>query len=306
MNDKIKGGLFGLLIGDALGVPYEFHQKSDIPELAAIDFEPPIGFVRSYPKVPVGTYSDDGAQALCLLDSLLAQGGFDLEDFAEKLLDWYEQGLWAVDGIVFDVGVQTAQALLAYKNGTDPHLSGNVLPQGKGNGALMRVLPLALAFQGDDHALVLAAHEQAMVTHGHLTNHVCCALYVLIARYLLAGKTIDEAYPQAVENLRRIYRQMPQYQEELEFTVRPDDPLVGEGTGYVVDALRSALMVVKESDTYAQAVRLAVALGNDTDTTACIAGGLAGIIYGYERLPKEWLAKLRGKKNVEKLLAKMG
>ncbi|HEU4534512.1 MAG TPA: ADP-ribosylglycohydrolase family protein, partial [Polyangiaceae bacterium] len=76
-REGLAGGLVGLLVGDALGVPYEFHRASALPPADAIEMQPPPGFSRSHRGVPPGTYSDDGAQALCLLASLLDRGGFD-------------------------------------------------------------------------------------------------------------------------------------------------------------------------------------------------------------------------------------
>ena len=115
-QDRISGGFYGLLIGDALGVPYEFYEAKKLPSYEEIEMLPPAGFHKTYEEVEAGTWSDDGAQALCLLQSLLDQDGFSLEDFSAKLLSWYEDGMWAVDGKVFDVGVQTAYALRGYKN----------------------------------------------------------------------------------------------------------------------------------------------------------------------------------------------
>ena len=87
--NRIKGGIYGLLIGDALGVPYEFHLKDSIPPIEQIEMTPPDGYQRSHVGVEPGTWSDDGAQALCLLDSLIEKGKFDLIDFSDKLLNWY-------------------------------------------------------------------------------------------------------------------------------------------------------------------------------------------------------------------------
>lgn len=144
VQERITGGMYGLLVGDALGVPYEFYGAEELPPYEEIEMTPPAGFAKTYPDVDAGTWSDDGAQALCLMDSLLKNGGFSLDDYSDALLAWYEEGIWAVDGVVFDVGVQTASALCAYKSGLAPADCGMVNPEGKGNGALMRVLPLAL------------------------------------------------------------------------------------------------------------------------------------------------------------------
>lgn len=301
-TDRIKGGFWGLLIGDALGVPYEFESASQIPCIEKIEFEPPLGFDRTYPGIEPGTWSDDGAQALCLLDSLLTSNNMDIYDFANRLLGWYDTGLWAVENEVFDCGCQTGEALNAYRSGISPKESGMVSPDGKGNGALMRVLPLALWHRGSDEELVRDAHIQSLVTHGHICNQVCCALYCLWARNLLEG--MEDAYERAVNSLRNIYQNNKEYTGELEFAVRPDDEPVGTGSGYVVDSIRSARMLLQYKS-YERVVKEAVALGNDTDTTAAIAGGLAGIRDGIDAIPVRWLDNLREREKAEKLLNKL-
>ncbi|SHO52351.1 ADP-ribosylglycohydrolase family protein [Anaerocolumna xylanovorans] len=303
-RDRILGGLWGLLIGDALGVPYEFNGPENLPGLEQIEYQPPISFVRSHSGVLPGTWSDDGAQALCLLDSLLSCGKMDINDFASRLLQWYNCGLWAVDNKVFDVGNQTARALIAYSNGKPPYESGNIIPDGKGNGSLMRVLPLALWHKGTDEELVNDAHLQSLVTHGHICNQVCCALYCLWARRLLEGHSISEAYSSAVLGLRKIYSEDSKFYYELEWSIRPDEAPIGKGGGFVVDSLRSARMVLA-SDNYEQAVKSAIALGDDTDTTAAIAGGLAGIYFGFDNIPNRWYSELRGKEMVYTLIDKL-
>lgn len=300
-DDKLAGGLYGLLVGDALGVPYEFHAAGEIPPYGEIEMVPPAGFQRAHAGVEAGTWSDDGAQALCLLDSLVTCGAFRLRDFSDRLLAWYQEGKWAVDGLVFDVGIQTGEALHAYRSGSPPEACGLLRPDGKGNGALMRVLPLALWHGGTDRELVLDAHGQCLITHGHLCNQVCCALYCLAARVLLTGVDFDAALRSAVCSLRRIYREMPEYEQELEWSVRPDEPWEGRGSGYVVDCLRSAFMIMKCAAGYEDAVKRAIMLGDDTDTTACVTGGLAGIRFGLSGIPRRWYSALRGKAEVDRL-----
>ena len=296
--DRCKGGLYGLLVGDALGVPYEFHSAEQIPPYDKIEMKPPLGFRRAHSTVKPGTWSDDGAQALCLLDSLITCGEFQLKDFSDRLLAWYQEGLWAVGGLVFDIGIQTGEALNAYRAGKAPEQCGMLRPDGKGNGALMRVLPLALWHTGTAHELVLDAHAQCVITHGNLCNQVCCALYCLVARFLLNGVACQPAIERAVAVLREIYEEMPAYEQELEWSVRPDEPWIGQGSGYVVDCLRSAFMILLRTASYEEAVRQAILLGGDTDTTACVTGGLAGILYGFDAIPKRWYAALRGKEEV--------
>src|SRR5260370_10933141 len=164
--ERIEGGLVGLVVGDALGVPFEFHAPEELPGGDEIEFTPPPDFQRAHGRTPPGTWSDDGAQALCLLDSLLACGRFDAEDFGRRLVRWYEEGYLAVDNRVFDVGITTSRALQAIRAGTPALHAGPNHESANGNGALMRVLPLALWHQGPDAGLIADAQTQSRVTHG--------------------------------------------------------------------------------------------------------------------------------------------
>jgi ADP-ribosylglycohydrolase len=297
--ERIEGGLIGMLVGDALGVPYEFHAPEALPPQTAIEFDPPAGFHRAHAGTPPGTWSDDGAQALCLLDSLLACGRLDVADFARRLLRWYDEGHLAVDGRVFDIGIQTGRALRRLRGGV-PARDAGADPEAKGNGSLMRVLPLALWHRGSDAELVADAQAQSRVTHGALTCQVCCALYCLWARRVLAAT--DDPWAEAVAALRTIYEEGTEERRELEWSIRPDDPPEGHGGGYVVDCVRSARLSIAQGD-YEAAVKAAVALGNDTDTTACVAGGIAGLRDGVTAIPARWRDALRGRELLAPLLS---
>ncbi len=301
-HERIAGGLWGLLVADAVGVPYEFHQPHDLPPRDALEMVPPPGFRRAHAQVPPGTWSDDGAQALALLASLLACGTLDLDDFGQRLVAWYQTGYLAVDQLVFDVGVQTAQAIRTLMSGVPAHAAGPQHEQANGNGSLMRVLPLALWHRGSDAELVRDAHTQSLVTHGHLRAQVCCALYCLWARRLVDA--VPDAWESAVSSLRNIYGSNSAAYAELEQYIRPDDPPEGRGSGYVVDCLHSARMAVALGP-YEEVVKAAIALGHDADTTACVAGGIAGIRDGVAAIPQRWLQQLRGKEMVEPLLQQL-
>jgi ADP-ribosylglycohydrolase len=302
LHERIAGGVWGLLVGDSLGVPYEFHQPHDLPPPYALEMAPPAAFQRAHAGVPPGTWSDDGAQALALLASLLDRGQLDLDDVGQRLVAWYTHGYLAVDRHVFDVGVQTSQAIRAMLAGTPAQAAGLSHEHANGNGSLMRVLPLALWHQGSDAALVRDAHLQSQVTHGHLRAQVCCALYCLWARRSL--QAVPDPWQAAVTTLRAIYGPAAPAAVELEWHVRPDEPAAGRGSGYVVDCLHSARMVISTGG-YEDVVKAAIALGHDTDTTACVAGGIAGIRDGISAIPVRWMQALRGKAMVEPLLQRL-
>ena len=300
--ERLEGGLLGLLIGDALGVPYEFHPPQDLPALDKIEFSPPSGFRRAHASVPPGTWSDDGAQALVLLASLLDQDGLDLDDFGQRLVAWYQDGYMAVGGVVFDVGIQTSKALQTIMNGTPAASAGARDEMANGNGSLMRVLPLVLWHQGSDQELVELAHQQSLPTHGHRRSQICCALYCLWARNLLQER--PQPWQNAVATLRTVYSEGSPEIQELESKVHPDQPPGGGGSGYVVDCLHSARWAVQAGN-YEQVVKAAISLGHDTDTTACVAGGIAGIRDGVKAIPQRWQAQLRGQALIQPLLARL-
>ena len=307
-SDARIGGLIGLLVGDALGVPFEFKTPSLLPPRELIDMTPPPGFRRSHAGVPVGTWSDDGAQALCLLASLLECGQFSLTDFSGRLVSWLDDGYMAVDGDVFDCGVQTAAAIGRLRDGVPPHESGGASERENGNGPLMRLLPLALWHAGSDEELVRDAHLQSLPTHGHPRSLVACAFYCLIVRGYLTAKA--DSWTWADQRLEEIYTVLPDERERSELLneldvlrrfPKTDQP---RGTGYVLDTLWSARKAL-EGDSFEDVARTAILFGHDTDTTAAVACGLAGIRHGIDGIPVRWLAQLRGFETVEPLISRL-
>lgn len=298
---RLRGGLYGLLVGDALGVPYEFHDACSIPAATQIEMVPPAGFERAHAGVPPGTWSDDGAQALALLDALLRDRKLDLDTFSMNLLDWAHRGAFTPDGCVFDIGLQTQRAFHALNAGVQPAEAGPSDERDNGNGSLMRCLPVVLVASSPDEAIRLA-RKQSLITHGHMRAQLCCALYCLVGLEIVDGQCAPDAVRAAEDELLARYGNTV---EELELKVvldgRFDAP---QGSGYVVDSLWSAIHCLLSTSSYEDCVKRAVSLGNDTDTTAAIAGGLAGLFYGEKAVPERWLNALRGRDIVEGWLSR--
>lgn len=268
---------------------------------------PPVGFRRAHVGVPPGTWSDDGSQALCLLASLVECGKFSLPDFSARLLRWLDHGYMAVDGEVFDCGIQTAEALAHMRAGVPPRESGGSDEYSNGNGSLMRLLPLALWHSGSDTNLVRDAHLQSLPTHAHPRSLVACAFYCLVARGYL--NRLRDPWVWADRRLADIYHDWPNLQERRtlldELDVLRSFPKTEQprGSGYVLDTIWSAHKAMKE-DSFEDVVKTAIMFGNDTDTNAAVAGGLAGARYGLAGIPARWLAQLRGFELVEPLIAR--
>ena len=298
-QDSIAGGLIGLLVGDALGVPYEFHEPENLPSIFDLEFEPPQGFQRAHASVKPGTWSDDGAQALCLLASLLHCQKLEPEDLGNRFINWYEHGYLAVDNHVFDVGIQTANAIRKLMRGIPALEAGGTDEYAQGNGSLMRVLPLTLWHRGSDADLVQDAHDQSRVTHAHVIVQACCALYCLWARRTLENDL--EPWNAALESLRAIYATQPEYLYALKTGILGKQNAPTRGTGYVIDCLFSAKWALEQGG-FEIVVKAAISLGHDTDTTACVAGGIAGIRDGINAIPERWRSSLGGQVDLKPLL----
>ncbi len=305
LSDRLEGGILGLLVGDALGVPYEFHGPEEIPEF--VEMDPPHGFNRAHPGIAPGTWSDDGAQALALLDSLLERKGLNEADLGTRLCKWLFEGDYSVDANTFDAGLQTRRALEVVHAGglgvvTRP--LNDTSEHSQGNGSLMRSLPLALWHKGDQVRLLPLTFTQSAMTHWHLNTHLCCAIYCFWAQNILNGENATSGWFAAITSLERILEeQKSPARQFLDTITRWNDP--PRGTEHVIDALLSASHVVRNTDDYESAVRAAIALGNDTDTTACIAGGIAGVLYGKQSIPRRWREELRGREIYRPLLEEL-
>jgi ADP-ribosylglycohydrolase len=296
----MEWGILGLLVGDALGVPYEFTKPEKIPPLKEIEYTPPKGFKRAH-NVPPGTWSDDGSQALCVLDAVLNAGKDEtIEDaVGHRLLDWRDNGFMAVDGKVFDIGITTNSALLKIARGVPAAEAGMKGENTHANGSLMRTLPVALL--GDQDQIVRAAMGQSRVTHAETIPMLCCALYGLWAHHLSENRLkAHQSWNLALDSLHRL---VPKGLLSANIMLIEHWRGQPSGSGYCIDSLHSTKLALERGTDYESVVRHAIALGNDTDTTACIAGGLAGI--KYQAIPQRWLDGLRGRDILDPLLKKL-
>jgi ADP-ribosyl-[dinitrogen reductase] hydrolase len=302
--ERLAGAVWGHLIGDAVGVPYEFKSADQI---TTVEFRG-----HGTHHQPPGTWSDDGALMLALLDSLLRERGprdavFDTTDQASRFLAWVDAGAYTPDGDgKFDIGGATSTALSRMRQGTTPEAAGGTGEKDNGNGSLMRILPLALVERDlSDADVVDHAHRSSAITHGHPIAQAACALYVLTARQLLAGHARGESISLAEGTLRQSYHQRPDIAMRLHALDTLEAWSGRSGRGYVVDSFWSAWDAFAGAKSYRDTIERAVRYGHDTDTTACIAGGLAGLRWGLEGIPLDWRGGMRGKATVEPLIDRL-
>ena len=293
LDDRLAGGVWGHLVGDAMGVPYEFQPPQPLHEIRW-------GRHATHVAQPPGTWSDDGGLMLALLDSLV-RGSFDTADQGRRALDWW-LGTGYKPGSIFDIGVITRESLERIRTGTAPEEAGGGGEHDNGNGSLMRILPIALVgHRASDAQLIAQATRASSLTHRHPRSMVTCAIYVLAARSLLHGardraRVLAEAFDAVAANVGDY--EVTELKVVKSYSART-------GSGYVVDCFWSAWDAFAGGSSYSEVVKRAIAYGDDTDTTACVAGGLAGTYWGRSGIPDQWLNDMRGRDIVDPILAKL-
>ncbi|MDR6085602.1 ADP-ribosyl-[dinitrogen reductase] hydrolase [Chryseobacterium sp. SORGH_AS909] len=307
MKNTVKAGIFGICIGDALGVPVEFRSREQLKRS-------PVTTMRSMGshRQPAGTWSDDSSLTLCLTDSLCK--GYDLEDMALKFLQWYNEEIWTPYGRVFDIGIATSQAIQRIGKGIVPTLCGGYSEFDNGNGSLMRILPLAFYLKDEENieSLYQTVKEVSSITHGHFRSVFACFVYVVFAIELIKGKNKKEAYIYTQRMALEFAESQRFNPKEIQLFARilcndisqyPENEI--SSSGYVLHSLEASLWCFLNSGSYSESVLKAVNLGEDTDTTGAITGGLAGLYYGFEGIPEEWIEVLARKEDIEKLCRKL-
>lgn len=307
MKNKIKSGLIGLAVGDALGVPVEFESRAFLKQNPVTKM---IGFGTHHQ--PLGTWSDDSSLTFCLAESLCT--GYDLSNIATNFVKWYSQAFWTAHGKVFDIGIATRTAIHNIGKGHLPELCGGFEEKDNGNGSLMRILPLAFyLYKEKDIAVIYQkVKEVSSITHAHFRSVLACFIYVIYCLEILDGKNKTESYHGMQLKVKAFLKENKFIPNEIKLFDRILDNDISKyseneiySSGYVLHSLESSLWCFLHSNSYEETVLKAVNLGNDTDTTGAISGGLAGIYYGIENIPENWIAVLVRKNDIESLAEKL-
>lgn len=293
LDDRITGVLVGAAVGDALGVPYELVDPPltwpNRPQMLG-------GGLGDYAP---GEYSDDTQMAWCiarvLADGLDLRTDAGLDSVASRFLQWRRDAT--------DIGTQTAAVLDATERAARfggygygyrmRHAAAELhrrTGRTAGNGSLMRTAPVALAYLDDVTAMADAARRVSDLTHHDPVAGDACVIWCAAIRWGVLQGTVGGIYDGVAlipEERRSQWRQwIEQATTQAAGTFNPN--------GYVVPALQAAWSAVSRSSTYAGTVTAAVRAGHDTDTVACIAGALAGAVYGRSAIPQKWRRDVMG------------
>jgi ADP-ribosyl-[dinitrogen reductase] hydrolase len=280
---KIKAGICGFVVGDALGVPAEFSSRETLQKN-------PVKTITGYGtyNMPPGTYSDDTSMTLATMSSICNKKTIDYEDIQSEFLEWLLNGKYTQYGETFDYGNTTYESLLRFKNGFEALNCGGVSERDNGNGSLMRILPLAFIHDIDYETI----ENISGLTHGHLRSKIACVFYVELAKSMISDNlTIKEHVKIACDKIRKHYKDS----EELKHFERIFNDDLKENiksSGYVIDTLESVIYCLETTYNYKDSALKAVNLGGDTDTIAAVCGGLSGIYYGFDSIPIDWLNQI--------------
>ena len=306
LNQSIKSALFGVAIGDALGVPVEFKSREDLHQKPVTDM---MGY-GTYNQPP-GTFSDDSSMTFCLAEALTHN--FDLQEIGQNFVKWYREKFWAARGEIFDIGIATREAINRLARGEQAEFAGNTESESNGNGSLMRILPLLFYIK---HFSISERYEitkkVSSITHGHIRSVISCFYYLEFSREILLGKDKFEIYQKLQTEISGFLNSLSINPHEISLfdrLLKDDISELAEheilSSGYVLHSLEASIWCLLTTDNYKEATLKAVNLGEDTDTTAAITGGLAGLLYGFDSIPKSWMDQLARKEDIEDLAERL-
>jgi len=287
IRDRFYGAILGLAVGDALGVPLEFKDPGT--------FDPVTDMIGGGPfDLLPGMWTDDTSLALCLAESLAKKGGFDPVDQLKRYLKWYREGYLSSNGICFDIGNTTRQALTIFAK-TGESYPGPDDEYSAGNGSLMRLAPVPLFYISNSLESIEKSGRSSCTTHKHSLAVDSCRYYGGLIHGAVIGKSKEGL-------LSPRYSPVDGYWEENPLALLVDEVACGSykdkeppkirGRGYVVRSMEAALWAFHNSDSFEEGCLMAVNLGEDADTTGAIYGQLAGAYYGKCEIPERWLDKL--------------
>jgi ADP-ribosyl-[dinitrogen reductase] hydrolase len=296
LNERYRGALLGLAVGDALGTTIEFASPGSFQLITDMVGGGPF-------QLKPGEWTDDTSMALCLAESLIERQGFFPIDQMDRYVRWFRQGYLSSTAECFDIGNTTRRALIQFEMTREP-FAGATDPLKAGNGSLMRLAPVPLAFAASPATAIEKSGESSRTTHAAVTAIDACRFYGALIVGAVQGASKEDL-------LSKRYAPVPGYWEKHPLIPEVDAIAAGSfkerrppeirGTGYVVNSLEAALWAFYRSGSFREGCLLAVNLGEDADTTGAVYGQLAGAYYGEGGVPLEWRERIATREKIESL-----
>ena len=276
---RARGALLGLAAGDAVGTTVEFKLRGS--------FTPLTDMVGGGPFILLpGQWTDDTSMALCLAASLL-EHGFDTHDQMHRYTSWHDEGYMSSNGKCFDIGIATSSALERFRRTGNP-LAGSTKPDSAGNGSIMRLAPVPIHYLDTPDLAIQMSEAQSKTTHQAPECLVACRLLAEALVRALQGMSKPEVLAASAQSMPMSEALKAIANGQYKFKSRGEI----QGSGYVVESLEAAFWCFWRTECFEDCVLMAANLGDDADTTAAVAGQLAGAFYGESGIPAHWLRKL--------------
>ena len=289
-QERARGALLGLAAGDAVGTTVEFERPGA--------FAPVTDMVGGGPfRLEPGQWTDDTSMALCLAESLVECGGHDPVDQMRRYVRWWREGHFSATGECFDIGSTTWSQLLRFTRTGEPH-DPHVDDESAANGSLMRLAPVSIRWFAEPSVVVERAAASSRTTHAARRPTDACRVLAAMTAALIRGESRERVFASDFWNHGDLH---PDVEAVARGSWRGKEPPAIRGTGYCIDALEAAIWAVAGAKDFRDAVLRAANLGDDADTTAAIAGQLAGAAWGAEGIPADWLEKLAMRARIESL-----
>ena len=265
--EKAKGAFVGLAIGDALGATTEFMTPEEIKLQYGVHKQI-IG--KGWLYLKAGQVTDDTEMSMCIGRAIQKSQGWNLTAVAEEFADW-------VKGRPVDVGSTCARGIRNYI--LHQTLEAKPSRWSAGNGALMRMLPVALYTLGNEDFLAQYVVEQAHLTHNNPLSDAACIFFGRLLHEAMMGATLSQLLLHTNDFV----------DEHPDFVYHP---YPGKSSAYVVDTVQTVFHFLYSTTTFEECLIGTVNQGGDADTTGALVGMLAGAVYGVEGIPKRWLKRL--------------
>lgn len=297
--DRFRGCLFGLATGDALGATVQFIEPGD--------FQPLVEIVGggSFSLQP-GEWTDDTSMALCLAESLIECRGFNPLDQMERYLRWYRHGYMSCKRYAFDIGAATRAALERFELTRDPFCG--IDPQSAGNGSLMRLAPVAMAFASRPEEAIVKAGVSSRTTHGAVEAADACRYFAGLLVGALNGASKKELLSESYCPIHGYWKDNPLSGVIAEIgrgSYKHKQPPEIKNDGWVVKTLEAALWGFYHTTSFEEGCLNVVNQGYDADSVGAVYGQIAGAHYGEMNIPESWRTKLAKREIIEEYAVKL-
>ncbi len=300
-----KNGIIGVAIGDAMGLPIQFMERSNFIDNPVTEMLGHMCF-----NMPKGSWSDDTSMTLATMDAIIKDGEINSTTIMDNFVKWVNNNEFTPTGEAYDMGRTCLKAIINYSRGIQADEAGLKSEYDNGNGSLMRIMPMVyycFSKEMGKEEIYKAVKQVSSLTHAHEISVLGCFIYVLFGISILNGDSLEKAYQtiQQIEYGKYFSEEaIARYSRILEGNIKdvPADDI--SSSGFVLHTLEATFWALLNTDSFDSAIIKVINLGDDSDSTGACVGGPAGAYYGIDTINSEWKKDLIKYDYIEDLCAK--